>query len=116
LCYCCFAIGTLLNAMVISPFNYAALLCLSWTTDTTIFQGNKFSLQYFKFFNFQCALHSVCDSVSIIDSRWQRENHLPWNRPHMMKTLLLQRASFFQLQKSLHSEPLVCRIWDYPKL
>ncbi len=53
--YCCFAIGTLSNAMVISPFNYAALLCLRWTTDTAIFQGNKFSLQYFKFLKFQCA-------------------------------------------------------------
>ncbi len=34
----------------------------------------------------------------------------------MMKTLLLQRALFFQLQKSLHQEPLVLKIWDYPKL
>lgn len=70
-------------------------LCCAWDGPQT--------LQYFKVTNFHCNIssfwnsnlhHSVCDSVSIIVSWWQRENHLPWNTPHMMKTLLFQRALF----------------------
>jgi hypothetical protein len=61
--YCCFAIGTLPNAMVISPFNYSC----AW--------GGPQILQYFKVTNFHCNISSFWTSVCITECMWWCVNH-----------------------------------------